>query len=88
MRVSRLAREQPLELVELLGPALLGTGHRLSGRHRLEVGLAHGERGAPSRARMSTSMSVAKSSPCSFVDGPAAHDEAMRTIDLVVLTPM
>jgi hypothetical protein len=37
MPICRSVREKPLELLELLGPALLGSGHCLGRRQRLEV---------------------------------------------------
>src|ERR1700730_8476279 len=79
-------REKSLELVELFGPALFGTGHRFGGRHRLEVGLSHGKRGVPVAGLKGQFNERCEELALLVVDGPATHDQAMRTIDLVILT--
>src|ERR1700724_1682732 len=78
-------RDQPLELVELLGPALLGTSHRLSGRHGLEVGLTDGEHRSPVAGFESHLDKRGEELTLLVVDGAAAHDQAVRTFDFVVL---
>src|ERR1035438_10105178 len=85
---SRSVREKnPLELVELLGPALLGTAHRLSGRHRLEVGLSHGERG-PRAASLKGHLNERDEELALFVvDISTAHDPAVRPPELVPECP-
>src|ERR1700730_4462818 len=82
----RSGRDKSLELFELLGPALFGTGHCFGGRHRLEVGLSHGERGVPVAGLKGQFNERCEELALLVVDGPATHDQAMRTIDFVILT--
>src|ERR1039458_1129334 len=64
-----------------------GTAHRLSGRNGLEVGLSHGGRG-PRVASLKGHLNERDEELALFVvDSSTAHDQAVRTLDLVVLTP-